>query len=136
VNAENITHNVQAEQRRAAESLQAAEALASLRLYNDAISRAYYVALYTVRALLVSRGLEAKSHHGVHQLFHLHWVRTGEFDSAIAADLANLATYRELSDYNSTVIFSEQQASDDITRARRFMEYGNRLLDQKPPSPC
>ena len=73
------------------------------------------------RALLLSKGLDPKSHRGVIQLLGLHFVVKGAPAEEDAALLAHLETYRELSDYTSAADFSEQQASEEVTRTERFI---------------
>jgi len=86
------------------------------------VSRAYYSAFHWARALLLTKGIETRTHRGVVQMFSLHFVKDGPLTEDTAGLLAQLGTYRELSDYASTVSFSEKEAHDAIDRARQFID--------------
>jgi len=77
---ENKKINIQEEMKRADESMRAAHLLYENNFLNDAISRLYYFILYNVRALLLTKGLEPKSHEGALRLFSLHFIKAGIFD--------------------------------------------------------
>jgi len=57
------------------DALRAADALLGLGLPNDAVSRAYYAAFHYARALLLTEGLEPKTHRGVVDLLIEHFER-------------------------------------------------------------
>ncbi len=117
----NMTENAVAEARRGDEALAAARHLLTAEFFNDAISRAYYAAYHWSRALLFLRGIEPKTHRGVIQMIGLHYVKDGPLSDESAALLAHLETYRELSDYTSTVEFTEREACAEIERAEQFI---------------
>jgi len=118
---DNAAKNSADEVARGNEALAAARHLLAADFYNDAVSRAYYAAFHWARALLVSRGIEAKTHRGVIQLFHLHFVQEGLISEEAAGHLARLETYRELSDYNPFSHFNETQARDEVNVAEAFI---------------
>ena len=118
---DNAKENSVNEARRGDEVLGAARHLLSHGFYNDAISRAYYAAYHWARGLLVTRGLESKTHRGVIQLLNLHFVKDGPLAELTAAHLAHLETYRELSDYTAVTHFTETQAREEITHAVAFI---------------
>lgn len=117
---ENRRRNIADEMRRAQESLRAAEALAGLGLHADSISRSYYAVLHFVRALLLSRGLEAKSHAGVVHLFHSELVRSGVFPPVHNRALAALQRSREFADYDAAVAFTAEDTEASLADARAF----------------
>jgi len=43
-------------------------------------------------------------------------------DGPIAAGLGQLATYRELSDYNAKATFDSERATTEIAQAKHFIE--------------
>jgi uncharacterized protein (UPF0332 family) len=122
VTADNAKANARAEAAHGDESLASARCLADNGFPRDAVSRAYYAAYHWARALLLAKGIESKTHRGTVQLFSLHFVKDGPLADEIAALLAHLQTYRELSDYTSTASFSEDQARAEIDRAARFIQ--------------
>lgn len=88
------------ELRRAQDALRAADLLSAQGLHADAMSRLYYAALYHVRALLLSLGLEARSHEGALRLLGLHFVQPGLVPTRVAHGFARLMKLREEADYN------------------------------------
>ena len=81
MNDENKRKNILEELERAAKTLKAASLLYEAGLLSDAISRLYYFLLYNVRALLLTKGLEAKSHEGALRLFGLHFIKEKIFSA-------------------------------------------------------
>ncbi|MDD5482778.1 MAG: HEPN domain-containing protein [Kiritimatiellae bacterium] len=125
---DNAVKNSDDEARRGDEALGAARHLLSSGFYNDAVSRAYYAAFHWARALLVSRGIEAKTHRGVIQLFHHNFVRAGTVTEETAGHLSRLETYRELSDYTAFSHFTEAQAREEISLSETFINACRQLL--------
>ena len=72
---ENKKENIKAELDRASTALDASTLLFENGFLNDAISRLYYFMLHTIRALLLTIGLEPKSHEGVLRVFGLHFIK-------------------------------------------------------------
>ncbi len=129
---ENATHNAQAEAARGDEALAAAKHLSNGAFHSDAVSRAYYAAFHWARALLISRGLEPRTHRGVIQLLSLHFAKSGELAPETASLLGQLETLRELGDDAAAASFSAAEAEDAITVAGRFVDACRPLL----PPPC
>lgn len=61
---------------KAEEKLDVASRLLAQHDFEDAVSRAYYAAFYAAHALLISEGLETRSHRGLVALIGLHFVKT------------------------------------------------------------
>jgi uncharacterized protein len=118
----NAEANARDEIARGDEALQEARVLLRERLFNGAVSRAYYAAYHWASALLVTKGLEPRTHRGKIQLVSLHFVRTGLLAEEAAAHLSRLEDFRELGDYSSAVSFGEVDAQDAIRRAEVFIE--------------
>ena len=97
---DNRKENIRAELLRATEALAAATLLYENGYISDAISRLYYFVLYNVRALLLSKGLEPRSHDGALRLLGLHFVRDGLMDKRAAQVFSKLMKFREEADYN------------------------------------
>jgi uncharacterized protein (UPF0332 family) len=120
VTDDNRKANVADELARARQALAAGDALLSLGLYADAVSRAYYAIYHLLRALLYTRGLEPKSHGGAIHLFNTEFVRTGVFPTSHNRLIAGAQRARELADYDAAVTFGEEDASALIADARTF----------------
>ena len=120
--------NSQDEIERGNECLAAAEHLCAGGFANDAVSRAYYAAYHWARAVLLTKGLEPKTHRGLVQLLSLHFVKSALLSEEPASDLAHLETYREISDYHTRSELTVTQANEEISRAKRFIEACRPLL--------
>jgi uncharacterized protein (UPF0332 family) len=75
VTNENCRLNVKFEWEKAQQSLLEVEALMERSLWAAAISRAYYGIFHMARALMFSKGLEARSPSGLIHMFNVHLVR-------------------------------------------------------------
>jgi len=131
VNEKNRRQNVLDEIARGEQALRAAEALLGLGLNSDAISRAYYAAYHFLRALLLTRGIEPKTHAGAISQFSLEFVRAGLLPSSHNRLLGGLQRMRELADYDAAVQFSEDDAKSEIEDARAFAMEAQGLLTRE-----
>lgn len=102
------------ELRKAERAFTAYSLLASGGLWEDAVSRLHYFLFHRVRALLLTEGLEPRSHEGALHLLSLHFVRPGHLDSQASQLFAKVMKYREEADYSSSFMFTES----DVTRLR------------------
>jgi uncharacterized protein (UPF0332 family) len=120
VTDENRKQNIADELARADQAMRAAKALVGLGLNADAVSRAYYAVLHLLRAALLSRGVDPKTHAGAIHLFNSELVRKGTFSSAHNRLLGGLQRARELADYDAAVTFSAEDAEAEVAAAERF----------------
>ncbi len=74
----------------------------------DAVSKLYYVLLYYIRGLLLTKGLEPRSHEGALRLFSLHFVKSGLFEAEDSHIFSKLMKYREEADYNPSYSFTTE----------------------------
>ncbi len=100
---ENKRENIREEIERATEVRKAAELLFSNNFIKDAVSKLYYFLLYSVRALLLTKGLEPKSHEGALRLFGLHFVKEGLFMAQDSHVFSKLMKFREEADYKMMI---------------------------------
>ena len=105
---ENKKDNIKNELERASNALQAANLLYDNGFLNDAVSRLYYFLLHTIRALLLTKGLEPKSHEGALRVFGLHFVKEGIFLPRDSHIFSRLMKYREEADYNPSYTFTKE----------------------------
>ena len=105
---DNRRQNIKAELERAAEAMAAATLLSENGYINDAISRLYYFVLYNVRALLLSKDLEPRSHEGAIRLLGLHFIKSGLMSKSVAQIFSKLMKYREEADYNPVSMFAKE----------------------------
>jgi len=120
--------------RKAEESLQAAELLASQEFYDFAVSRAYYTMFYVASAFLLSRGLSYSSHAGVISAFGQQFARTGLVPIEFHRYLIEGQDSRNIGDYDSTGSgITQSRATEQLIRAAQFIELAARQLDSLPP---
>jgi uncharacterized protein (UPF0332 family) len=112
LNGENRKTAIDEELARAEEAFRAAELLYRNDFPADAVSKLYYYLLYHLRALLISKDLEPKSHEGVLRLFGLHFVKTGIFKARESHVVSKLMKYREEADYNPSYVFTTDDYED------------------------
>lgn len=104
----------------ARESLQASRLCFQAQLFNESVSRAYYAVFHCVQAVLFTRGLEAKTHGGTHDLLYTHFVKAGVFPPEVAKAYAGLQRYRQIADYSRTMRFESANAKAEIDAAERL----------------
>ena len=119
---ENVRRNMAEGIERGDEALRAAQHLLAGGFHNDAVSRAYYAAFHWASALLLTKGIERRTHRGLIQMFGLHFVKEGPLSHETAGFLGRLETSRELSDYNAAARFSEDEAREEIHQAEQFID--------------
>ena len=123
---DNRRRNIGVELLRSRECLLAARTLADQGLGNDAVSRAYYGAYHVARALLLTLGLEARTHAGLARLLKLHFeARVGE--EQVSA-FARLQTFRHAADYDAETRFEAEEASEEVSKAEELAELATQLL--------
>ena len=105
---ENKQENIKAELDKAAGILSQAELLCKSGFLDGAVSRLYYFLFHTIRALLLSKGLEPKSHEGALRVFGLHFVKEGTFAAKDSHVFSKLMKYREEADYNPVYFFTKE----------------------------
>lgn len=116
----NKAHAIHIELEHADESLAEASLLFEWEHYNASISRSYYAAFFTARAVLLTQGIEPKSHGGAHTLFNLHFIKTGKVDKKYSRLLVNMQKNREQADYASEKKFKKEDAEKIFRHATEF----------------
>ena len=110
------------------DALRAADALLRVDLPNDAISRAYYAAFHYARALLLTQGLEPKTHRGVLSLLAKHFEVEGGLSRDVISVIARLQTFRALADYDARERISPARAAEEVDAAHSFVDAARALL--------
>lgn len=107
----------------AEERIRSANILLENKLYNDAISRAYYAFFDASNALLVTKSLMAKTHAGVINLFSLHFIKTKDIPVKYIKYFRQAKTAREEADYELLKKFSRQETEEIINTASDFIKF-------------
>ena len=128
---ENRRASIQLEVQHGGAALRAAAALRGLGLYNDAVSRLYYAVFRYVTALLLTEGIEARTHRSIAGLLGQHFVRRGLLTAADVASVSRAYGHRDLADYERTwladdafVIGATVEAEALITKVRALLATG------------
>ena len=119
---ENKTENILEEIERANESMKAADLLFDNGFIRDSVAKLYYSLLYTIRAMLLTKGLEPKSHEGALRLFGLHFVKQGIFKAKDSHIFSKLMKYRQEADYNPSYMFEPEDYVDFKKEAEIVMQ--------------
>jgi uncharacterized protein (UPF0332 family) len=113
--------NITAEIARGESALRSAELLLTAGELADAISRAYYAAFHHARALLLTAGVEAKTHAGVERLLQRDFVHAGTLGPEVASLLSKLQTFRQNADYVVEYVFTAEMAREQLDDAETFI---------------
>ncbi|RJR32486.1 MAG: HEPN domain-containing protein [Desulfobacteraceae bacterium] len=130
MNEDNKRKNLLEEIERAKESMEAAELLFKNGFTRDAVAKLYYSLLYTVRAVLLTKGLEPKSHEGALRLFSMHFVKEGVLEAKDSHVFSKLMKYRQEADYNPSYIFTNEDYLEFQKEAEEVMQKINLFLRQ------
>jgi uncharacterized protein (UPF0332 family) len=120
-----------AELKRGDESLRSAEVLNNEGLCLDAMSRCYYALLHYARAMLLTRNIVPKSHHGVFLMFSQQFVKTNEVAQEYGKMLARQQKLREEADYATDSSFSQEDVTAALEDAKKFRELAYQFFRQR-----
>lgn len=87
--------------KRSMHALAEADAILRAGLSMGAVNRAYYACFYAAHGLLITKGLEPKTHTAVRELLSREFVRDGQLDRSDArqfVDTVNALTRKRLED--------------------------------------
>ena len=114
--------NVASEFVRADESMQAARLLVEAGLLHDAESRLYYAIYHAAIAVLLTEGVEPRSHAGTVSLLGLHFVKTGRMGAEDARLYARIQKYRIESDYGRDFPLTLDALREDLEACEGFLD--------------
>jgi len=113
---------VEASLGRAEKALKSAKLLEENGELEDAVSRAYYAMFHATRALLFSKGVNAKTHKGAISLFGEKIVKQGIMSEEYADMLRKAFDLRQRSDYEIYAETSVELVKEVIKNAEQFIE--------------
>lgn len=108
--------------------IHSAELLFRGKEYRDAVSRAYYAFFDAASALLLTKGLAAKTHSGLLSLFGLHFVKKEKIAPKFARLFRKAKEAREEADYEIYKEFSKDETKRIIQTAKEFIEEVEKTL--------
>lgn len=115
--------------RKSDEVYEAAVVLYNAGQWNSAINRLYYACFYAASALLLRRGIGAKSHGGVIAKFSDSVVRTGEMPADTYRVYSKLLNWRTKGDYSDMFDFSQEDVDDVLKPTKEFIDSVKSLLE-------
>jgi uncharacterized protein (UPF0332 family) len=92
--------------KKANDTLNEIEFLVAKEFFNTAVNRLYYACYYAVIALLVKNEINAQTHHGVRQMFGLHFIKTGLIKRESGQFYSDIFDKRQTSDYDDFIDYS------------------------------
>jgi len=119
---------VEASLGRAEKALKSAKLLEQNGELEDAVSRAYYAMFHATRALLFSKGVNAKTHKGAISLFGEKIVKQGIMSEEYADMLRKAFDLRQKSDYEIYAETSVELVKEVIKNAEQFIEKAKELV--------
>ena len=119
---------IEANMKRAEQSIAAARKLALDGYFDFAASRAYFGAFYAATALLLNDGLEFGKHSGVIASIHQRFVKAGRLEKDLGKDLNWLFELRGVGDYGVSIHVPQRDAEKAIAAADRFLNAARALI--------
>jgi len=114
---------------RSLRSLKSAQALIELDCMEDSISRSYYAVLYSAKAALLVHDVSASSHTAARRLFGLHLIKTQKIEREWSDIFLNIYDARGIADYDSAYMAAQEDASEILESAARFVHRMRRYLE-------
>jgi hypothetical protein len=132
---QNRAENAREEFDQAQLCLQEATTLHRASLASGAVTRAYFAVFHAARALLLSLGIEPRSHRAVVGLLGQHFVRTNRLPSHLARLVSRLQRDREDADYLATAVFTLAESEAAVRDAAQFLASAQAILDSSSAQP-
>ncbi|MCY7421284.1 MAG: HEPN domain-containing protein [Chitinophagaceae bacterium] len=104
--------NMMQELEKGKDCLKSADLLAVNGQLADAVSRLYYYVYHYMRALLLSKSLEPKTHEGILRVLGMHFIKPQILPTTVAHAFARLMKYREEADYSPLYFVTEDDYSE------------------------
>ena len=98
--------------------------------WNSAVNRLYYACFYAASALLLKRGIGAKSHNGVIAKFSEFVVRPGEMTADEYRVYSKLLNWRTKGDYSDMFDFTVDDVESVLAPTRTFIDKVRQLIEK------
>jgi len=106
----------------AEEKLPVARQLLTVGLFDETVSKSYYVMFYAAKAALALEGIRPHRHSGVAARFGQHFAKTGRVESILGRKLREAMDAREDADYNPNRRASREDAERLLADASEFLQ--------------
>jgi uncharacterized protein (UPF0332 family) len=119
----------------AEEKLPVARQLLTLELFDETVSKCYYVMFYAAEAALALEGIRPHRHGGVAARFGQYFAKTGRVESILGRKLREAMEARADADYNPNRRASREDAERLLADATQFLQPIKTLFENLPPAP-
>ena len=116
---------------KAKESVGEAKLLAANNHWNTTVNRLYYAMFYAAHALLLVIDVNTKTHSGTKSKFHEHFILTKKFEIESGHLYSKLFDLRQLGDYETFKIFTQQQIEPYILKVELFLKSAEIFLEDE-----
>ncbi len=99
--------------------------------YKNALNRAYYAILHSIRAVNALDGFDSSKHSGVIAHFNKNYVKEDIFPKDLSKIIRLASENREKADYLDFFVASKEEAFKQIERAEQFLEFIEPYLKEK-----
>ena len=96
--------------------------------FNAAINRLYYACFYAASGLLVSKGINARTHNGVKAMLSQHFVKTGVLSLEHGATYSSLFDKRHSGDYEDFAYTDLETVNFLLPKAEEFINAVESLI--------
>ena len=118
---------------RALDTLEDAKSELHRGSYNSCMNRLYYSCFYAVLAILIHRGVEAKSHAGVRGQFSLQIIKPGLLDKKFNTFYYQVFQSRIQGDYDDFFTTDQEIAERFVEEGEVFIKALQELIENIPP---
>ena len=133
MNTDNLSDLSKIRYERAFELLNEAKGLLNIESYKSANNRAYYAAEKAIKAILIIKGKDSKTHSGVLNLFNSNYIHTPcEFFSRDDLKMLQKMEYiRTASDYDDFYIASKKETVNQVGDAEIILKKVKNFLESE-----
>ena len=117
----------------AEEKLPVARQLLTLELFDETVSKSYYVMFYAAKAALALEGIRPHRHSGVAARFGECFAKTGRVKRVLGRKLREAMEAREDADYNPNRRAAREDAEGLLADAAEFLQAVKALFENLPP---
>lgn len=113
----------------AEQCLRTAKVVLEIGDYKAAANRSYYSIFHSMRAVLATKGLDAKKHSGIISIFRKEFIKTGFFDIKFSGAIGRAFDLRGQSDYDDFYMVSKSEVEEQLKDAEEFAAVVRHFLE-------
>ncbi len=113
---------------KASQTYSDAKLLAENKSWNSCVNRLYYACFYSVNALLIRNGFDAKSHNGVRTIFFREFIKIEKVHKDFGKLYSDLFDWRNKGDYSDFIDFNENDVLPLLQKVKQFIEVIEKII--------